>query len=300
MTTSKPKVGFVGLGIMGKPMARNLLKAGYSLTVYDVVGSAVEELVTDGARAGASSAEVAKHTDVTIVMVPNSPQSEAAIMGRNGVLEGAGRGHLVVDMSSIAPLVSKKLGKACNEKGVEFLDAPVSGGEPKAIDGTLAIMVGGKKKDFDRAKPLFDKMGSSAVLCGDFGAGNFVKLANQIVVAGNIHALAEALVLTQKAGLNPETVFEAIRGGLAGSTVMNAKAPMMFNRNFKPGFRIELHFKDMNNVMETARDMQLPLPMSAFLQQVLASLMADGKGKLDHSGILQFVEGLANVEVKKS
>jgi 2-hydroxy-3-oxopropionate reductase len=299
MTTARPKVGFVGLGIMGKPMARNLLKAGYSLTVFDVVGSAVEELVTDGAKRGESSAAVAKQSDLTIVMVPNSPQSEAVILGRGGILEGAPRGHLVVDMSSIAPLVSQKLGKACTEKGVDFLDAPVSGGEPKAIDGTLAIMVGGKKKDFDRAKPLFDKMGSSAVLCGDFGAGNFVKLANQIIVACNIHALAEALALTQKAGLNPETVFEAIRGGLAGSTVMNAKAPMMFNRNFKPGFRIELHFKDMNNVMETARDMQLALPMSAFMQQVLSSLMADGKGKLDHSGILHFVEDLANVEVKK-
>ncbi|MBI4219720.1 MAG: 2-hydroxy-3-oxopropionate reductase [Chloroflexi bacterium] len=300
MTTAKPKVGFVGLGIMGKPMARNLLKAGYALTVYDVVGSAIEELVTDGAKAGASSADVAGKNDLTVVMVPNSPQSEAVVLGKSGILEGARPGHLVVDMSSIAPLVSQKLGKGCALKSVDFLDAPVSGGEPKAIDGTLAIMVGGSKKDFDRAKPLFDKMGSSAVLCGPHGAGNFVKLANQIVVACNIYAVAEALVLAQKAGLNPETVFQAIRGGLAGSTVMEAKAPMMFNRNFKPGFRIELHLKDMNNAMETAQSLQLPLAMSAYMQQVLAALVNDGKGKQDHSGILQFVEQMAKVEVRKA
>ncbi|MBM3960138.1 MAG: 2-hydroxy-3-oxopropionate reductase [SAR202 cluster bacterium] len=299
MTTAKPKVGFVGLGIMGKPMARNLVKAGYSVTVFDLVGSAVEELVTDGAAAGASAADVAKKSEVTILMVQNSPQSEAVLLGQHGILEGAARGHLVVDMSSIAPLVSQKLGKACAAKGVDFLDAPVSGGEPKAVDGTLAIMVGGKQKDFDRARPLFDKLGASAVLCGEHGAGNVTKLANQIVVAANIYAVAEALVLAQKAGLNPETVFKAIRGGLAGSTVMEAKAPMMFNRNFKPGFRIELHFKDLNNVMETARDYQIPLPMSAYLQQVTAALVNSGKGKLDHSGLLQFAEQISGVEVKK-
>ena len=231
------QIGLVGLGIMGKPMARNLMKAGYSLTVYDVVGSAVEEIATEGTAAASSSSEVAQACPVVITMVPDSADSEAAILGPDGVLEGASAGSTVIDMSSIAPGSSQKIAAACEAQGVDFLDAPVSGGEPGAISGTLAIMVGGRQEVFDRSRPIFEAVGASIVLCGGYGAGNTTKLANQIIVAANIEALAEGLVLARKAGLDPNTVFEAIKGGLAGSNVMNAKAPMMIAGDFKPGFR---------------------------------------------------------------
>ena len=293
------KVAFIGLGIMGRPMAINLMKAGYEVTAYDVFSEAMAPVVSEGARSASSGAEAARNSEITITMVQDGPQSEAAILGEGGALEGASAGDLIVDMSSIAPGVSQKIGPACEAKGVDFIDAPVSGGEPFAISGDLAIMVGGKADAFERAKPLLDILGKSAVLCGAVGAGNVTKLANQIVVGGNIHALAEALVLATKAGVNPETVFNAIKGGLAGSNVMNAKGPMMFNRNFDPGFRIELHYKDSNNAMQTARELNVPLPVTANLQQVLTALVASGHGKLDHSGILRFVEEQAGVEVIK-
>ena len=292
------QIGFVGLGIMGKPMAKNLVKAGYAVTVFDAFSSAaMDELVADGASAVASSTEVARKCDITVVMVPDGPDSEAVVLGENGLLNGASAGDLIVDMSSIAPSYSQSIHAACAEKGVNFIDAPVSGGEPFAISGDLAIMVGGGANDFERAKPLFDVTGKSSVLCGAVGAGNVTKLANQIVVGANIHALAEALVLATKAGVNPETVFDAIKGGLAGSNVMNAKAPMMFERNFDPGFRIELHYKDINNAVQTANSLNLPLQVTANLQQVLAALMEWGKGKNDHSAILHYVEQLSGVIV---
>lgn len=291
------RIGFVGLGIMGKPMAKNLVNAGFEVTVYNRSSAAVEELVAEGATAGTSSADVASKSDITVLMVPDSPDSEAVVLGENGLLEGASSGDLIVDMSSIEPGVSQRIHAACAEKGVNFVDAPVSGGEPFAISGDLAIMVGGSASDFERAKPLFDVMGKSAVLCGDSGAGNVTKLANQIVVGANIHALAEALVLATKAGVNPETVFDAIKGGLAGSNVMNAKAPMMFERNFKPGFRIELHYKDINNAVKTSNELDLPLQVTANLQQVMKALVGWGEGGNDHSGILSYVEKLSGVEV---
>jgi 2-hydroxy-3-oxopropionate reductase len=292
------QIGFVGLGIMGKPMAKNLAKAGYAVTVFDAFSSAaMDELVANGASAVASSTEVARKCDITVVMVPDGPDSEAVVLGENGLLNGASAGDLIVDMSSIAPSYSQSIHAACAEKGVNFIDAPVSGGEPFAISGDLAIMVGGGANDFERAKPLFDVTGKSSVLCGAVGAGNVTKLANQIVVGANIHALAEALVLATKAGVNPETVFDAIKGGLAGSNVMNAKAPMMFERNFDPGFRIELHYKDINNAVQTANSLNLPLQVTANLQQVLAALMEWGKGKNDHSAILHYVEQLSGVIV---
>ena len=293
------KIGFVGLGIMGKPMARNLMNAGYELHVYDLFPGPVEELVGEGATAANSPAEAASDTEVTVVMVQDGPQSEIACLGENGIVEGASAGHLVVDMSSIAPGISQKIGPALNEAGINFLDAPVSGGEPFAISGDLAIMVGGRAEDFETAKPLFDVMGKSSVLCGGFGAGNVTKLANQICVGANIHGLAEALALATKAGVDPQTVFEAIQGGLAGSNVMNAKAPMMIERNFQPGFRIELHYKDINNAMQTARELNIPLPVTANLQQVLGSLVINGHGGNDHAGILKYVEAAAAVEVKR-
>ena len=293
------KIGFIGLGIMGKPMAKNLINAGYDVTVYDIFPDPIEEMVEAGASAGSSSADVASKSDVVITMVQDGPQARQAILGEGGVAAGASEGDLIVDMSSIAPGVSQEIGSGLAAQNINFLDAPVSGGEPFAISGDLAIMVGGGASDFERAKPLFDVMGKSAVLCGSHGAGNVTKLANQIVVGANIHGLAEALVLATAAGVNPQTVFEAIQGGLAGSNVMNAKAPMMISRNFDPGFRIELHYKDINNAMETARALNVPLQVTSNLQQVLTALVVGGDGTNDHSGILRYVEQLAGVEVRE-
>lgn len=291
------EIGFIGLGIMGRPMARNLMKAGYSLTVYDVVGPAVEEIATDGATAASSSKEVAEKAPVVITMVPDSADSEAAILGPNGVLEGTSKGSVVIDMSSIAPGSSKKIAAGCEAQGVDFLDAPVSGGEPGAVAGTLAIMVGGKKAVFDRHLDLLNAVGGSIVLCGDYGAGNTTKLANQIIVAANIEAVGEALVLAKKAGLDPNVVFEAIKGGLAGSTVLNAKAPMMIAGDFKPGFRIRLHQKDLHNAILTGKELGVPLPVTSLIQQMIGSLMNAGKGDDDHSAIANFLEDMAGTTI---
>ncbi len=292
------EIGFIGLGIMGRPMARNLMDAGYSLTVYDVVGSAMEEVVGYGAKPASSSAEVASAAPVVITMVPDSADSEAAILGPNGVLEGASEGSVVIDMSSIAPASSQKIAAACEAQGVEFLDAPVSGGEPGAIDGTLAIMVGGKKEVFDAHIGMLEIVGASIVLCGDYGAGNTTKLANQIIVAANIEAVGEALTLASKAGLNPQTVFEAIRGGLAGSNVLNAKGPMMIEGNFDPGFRIALHNKDLNNAIQTGKELGVALPVTSIVQQMIVSLMNEGKGNKDHSAIANFIEDMSGVTIR--
>jgi 2-hydroxy-3-oxopropionate reductase len=293
------QIGFIGLGIMGKPMARNLLKAGYSLVVYDVASGPVAELTAAGAEAGESSSDTARRVEMVITMLPDGPDVEKAVLGPGGVLEGARPGSMVVDMSSISPTVSQKVAAACSEKGVEFLDAPVSGGEPKAVDGTLAIMVGGKSEVFEKALPVLQKMGSSVTLTGPAGAGNVTKLANQIMVACNIAAMGEALVLATRAGLDPEVVFNAVKGGLAGSTVLNAKAPMAIARNFKPGFRIRLHQKDLRNALLAAESMKVSLPITSLVQQMLMALMNEGKGDLDHSAIVTFIEGMAGIEVKK-
>ena len=293
------RIGFVGLGIMGKPMAKNLLKAGYSLTVFDIVGDNMEEVVTEGAKGVSFSNEVAANSDKIITMLPDSADSEAAILGPNGVLEGARPGSIIVDMSSIAPLVSQKIAAECAKKDVEMLDAPVSGGEPGAVNATLSIMVGGKQEVFDQCYDLMKTMGGNVVLTGDIGAGGVTKLANQIIVALNIEALSEALVLAQRAGVDPEKVFNAIRGGLAGSAVMEAKGPMMLDRNFQAGFRMRLHQKDLRNVLQTAQELNVPLPVTALVQQMLGALINDGESEADHSAILLFLEGLAKVEVKR-
>ena len=293
------QIGFVGLGIMGRPMVRTLMKAGYSVTGYDIVSDAVEELASEGATPATSSDEVASKTDTIITMLPDSADSERAILGEGGVLAGAKKGSIIIDMSSIAPSMSQKIFQECSKEGVEMMDAPVSGGEPGAINATLAIMVGGKQEIFDQCYDLLSVMGSNVVLTGDIGAGNITKLANQIIVAANIEALSEAMVLAQKAGVDPERVFNAIRGGLAGSTVMEAKAPMMLDRNFRAGFRIRLHQKDLRNVLQTAQELNVPLPVTALLQQMLGSLVNDGEQDLDHSAILHFLEKLSHVEVKK-
>jgi 2-hydroxy-3-oxopropionate reductase len=293
------KVGFIGLGIMGKPMSKNLIKAGYELVVNDVVKPAVDELVALGAKSAPTAHDVASQVDVIITMLPNSPHVKQVILGQNGVLEGAKPSLVVIDMSSIAPLVSKEVGAKLAEKGIEMLDAPVSGGEPKAIDGTLSIMVGGKQSVFDRFLPLLQKMGSSIVLCGDIGAGNTTKLANQIIVALNIAALSEAMVLASKAGVEPETLYKAIRGGLAGSTVMDAKAPMIMAGNFKPGFRIELHIKDLANAIETGHEVGVPLPLTSQVMEMMQALKVDGKAGNDHSGLVQYYEKMAKFEARK-
>lgn len=293
------KIGFIGLGIMGKPMAKNLLKAGYSLVVYDINHEAVQEVAALGAAIGSSPKNVAEQSEIILTMLPNSPHVKAAILGTNGVLEGAKPGSIIVDMSSIAPGASQEVASKAAELGIEMLDAPVSGGEPKAVDGTLSFMVGGKKEVFDKCLELLGKMGKSIVLCGDIGAGNTTKLANQIVVALNIAAVSEALVLGAKAGVDPEIIFQAIRGGLAGSTVMEAKAPMIINGNFKPGFKIDLHIKDLANALETAKEVGVPLMLTSQVMEILQALKIDGKGQNDHSSIVQFYEQLAHFEARK-
>ncbi|MBU4120438.1 MAG: 2-hydroxy-3-oxopropionate reductase [Proteobacteria bacterium] len=293
------KIGFIGLGIMGKPMSRNLLKAGYPLLVYDIVPEAVDEIVRAGAEKGASPKDVAAKTDVIITMLPNSPHVKEVVLGKNGIIEAARPGSILIDMSSIAPLVSREIAAKLAEKKIRMLDAPVSGGEPKAIDGTLSIMVGGSKADFDEYLPLLKVMGASVVLCGEIGAGNVTKLANQIVVAANIAAVSEALVLATKAGVNPDLVHQAIRGGLAGSTVMDAKAPMMMDRNFKPGFRINLHIKDLNNVLETARGIDVPTPLTDQVMAMMQSLKDEGMGDADHSALVRYYEKIAGIELRR-
>lgn len=293
-------IGFVGLGIMGRPMLRNLLKAGHTVVAYGRTPAKLDAAVADGAQRGASNADVGARAPIVITMLPDGPEVEEVVLGAAGILSGAKPGSLIIDMSSISPLVSQKIAAACAEKGVDFVDAPVSGGEPKAIDGTLAIMVGASPAAFAGAEPILKCLGSSVTLTGPVGAGNTTKLANQIMVACNIAAMGEALTLATRCGLNPEVVFNAVKGGLAGSAVLNAKAPMLMARNFKPGFRINLHQKDLRNALKTAEANSVCLPLTALVQQMIASLVATGKGDLDHSAIATFVEAASHVEVKAS
>lgn len=293
------KIGFIGLGIMGKPMSKNMLKAGYELVIFDINTAAVEEVAGEGAQVAHSPKEVAAMSDVIITMLPNSPHVKEVVLGENGVIDGAKVGAILIDMSSIAPLASKEVAARLLEKGVEMLDAPVSGGEPKAVDGTISVMVGGKKEIFDKCYDIMDSMAGSVVYTGDIGAGNITKLANQIIVALNIAAMSEALVLATKAGVEPELVYQAIRGGLAGSTVLDAKAPLVLDRKFDPGFRIELHIKDLANVLETSHEIGVPLPLTSAVMEIMQALKVDGKSDLDHGGIVQYYEKAAQVEVKR-
>lgn len=289
------KIGLIGLGIMGKPMAKNMLKAGYTdLMVSDLNAQAVQELVAAGAVAG-TNAEIGSSCDVVMTMLPNSPHVKAVMLGEGGVASHMKAGRVFIDMSSINPVASKEIAAELLKIGVEMLDAPVSGGEPKAVDGTLSFMVGGKQEVFDSYKPLLATMGASVVRCGEIGAGNTTKLANQIIVACNIQALAEALTMVQKAGVDPQLVFEAIKGGLAGSTVMNAKAPMMIAGNDKPGFKIDLHIKDLNNALDCAHSVGAPVPMTASVQEILQYLHNNECGDNDHSAIAKYYEKLAGI-----
>jgi 2-hydroxy-3-oxopropionate reductase len=292
------KVGFIGLGIMGKPMSLNLMKAGYQLVVLEKNKSAVE-LVAAGALAAATPKAVAELSDIVITMLPNSPQVKEVVLGTDGIIEGAKPGTVVIDMSSIAPLTSQEIASALSAKGIDMLDAPVSGGQPKAIEGTLSVMVGGKQDIFDKCYHVMKAMAASVVRTGDIGAGNVTKLANQIIVAINIAAMSEALVLASKAGVQPELVYQAIRGGLAGSTVLDAKAPLVMDRKFDPGFRIDLHIKDLCNVLETSHEVGVPLPLTASVMEMMQALKVDGLGACDHGSLIQYYEKLAKVEVKR-
>ena len=286
------KIGFIGLGIMGKPMVRNILKAGYrEVLVWNRSSKSMEEVVADGAIAS-TPREIGETCDVVITMLPNSPQVKEVMLGETGVAAYMKPGAVFIDCSSINPVASQDIAAVLAARAVETLAAPVSGGEPKAIDGTLSFMVGGKQAVFDAYKPLLLTMGASAVRCGEVGAGNTTKLANQIIVACNIQALSEALMLAKKAGVDPELVFQAIRGGLAGSTAMEAKAPMMIGGNDKPGFKIDLHIKDLNNALDCAHSVGAPVPMTAQVQEILQWLHNHEGGQKDHSAIAQYYEYL--------
>ena len=293
------KIGFIGLGIMGKPMAKNLVKAGYQLLVNDFNKTSVEELKALGAEVCSTNKEIAEKSDVVITMLPNSPHVKEVALGEGGLIEGAHAGLTLIDMSSIAPLASREIGEKLAEKGVEMLDAPVSGGEPKAVDGTISVMVGGKQELFDKYYDVMKAMAGSVVRVGEIGAGNIAKLCNQTIVAINIAAVSEALVLAQKAGVSPELVYNAIRGGLAGSTVLDAKAPLMMDRKFDPGFRINLHIKDLNNVLETSHGVGAPLPLTSAVREMMEFLKVDGHEMEDHSSLVKYYEKLANIEVQR-
>jgi 2-hydroxy-3-oxopropionate reductase len=293
------KIGFIGLGIMGKPMAKNLVKAGYKLIVHDINKEPVKELVETGAEEGASPKEIAEKVDMIITMLPNSPEVKQVALENNGIIEGAKKGLIYVDMSSIAPLVAKEVSEKLGEKGVKMLDAPVSGGEPGAIKGLLSVMVGGPQDIFDKSKEILLKMGKNVVRVGDIGAGNTVKLANQIMVAVNIAGISEALVLGKKAGVDPNLLFEAVKGGLAGSAVLNAKAPLIMERKFDPGFKIKLHIKDLGNVMETAHKIGTPLPVTSLAMEVFQAVAVKDGAEKDHGYMVKFFEDLAGIEVTK-
>jgi len=292
------KLGFIGLGIMGKPMSKNLLKAGHELVVCDFNQSSVNELTGLGAKAAENGAAVANECDVIITMLPNSPHVRSVTLGENGISDTAKPGTIVIDMSSIDPMESKLIGAELLKKGIELMDAPVSGGEPKAIDGTLSVMVGGRKETFDKFYDLLMVMAGSVVYVGELGSGNIAKLSNQIIVALNIAAMSEALTLAKKAGADPELVYKAIRGGLAGSTVLDAKAPLVLARKFDPGFRIELHIKDLNNALNASHTVSSPLPLTAQVMEIMQALKADGYEKEDHCSIVKYYEKLANVIVE--
>lgn len=291
------KIGFIGLGIMGKPMCRNLVRAGYELIVMDQNPEAAQDLSDLGVEIAKTPKEVAAQTDVVITMLPDSPQVKDVVLGEGGIIEEARSGLTVIDMSSINPSVSREICSVLEKQGKDMLDAPVSGGEPKAIEGTLTVMVGGKTDVFEKHYELIKAMASVVVHVGETGAGNIAKLCNQIIVAVNISAMAEALILAQKSGVSPELVYKAIRGGLAGSTVLDAKAPLVMDRKFAPGFRVELHIKDLKNVLEASRSIGLPLPLTASVMEMMQALVADGLEKDDHCSLVKYYEKIANVTI---
>ncbi|AZO93922.1 2-hydroxy-3-oxopropionate reductase [Halocella sp. SP3-1] len=293
------KIGFIGLGIMGKPMAKNLIDAGYDLIAYDLNEDAVNEMVDYGAEKGSSPKNIAENSEVIITMLPNSPHVKAVVLGENGVIEGVKKGQVLIDMSSIAPLVSQEVAAELEKKGVEMLDAPVSGGQEGAEAGTVAFMVGGKEEVFEENKAILEVMGGSVTLVGGIGAGETTKLANQVIVGINIAAVAEALSLGKKAGVDPENIFNAIRGGLAGSKCMEDKAPRMLKGEYDPGFKMKLHVKDLTNAFETSRELHSYMPLTAQVMEMMQKLLNDGHTEVDHGGLGLFYEQLNNISLKK-
>jgi len=293
------KIGFIGVGIMGKPMAKKLIDAGYDLVAYDINKEALDEIVQYGAERGTSPKNVAENSDIIITMLPNSPDVKKVILGENGVIEGVREGQILIDMSSIAPLISQEVAEELGKKRVEMLDAPVSGGQEKAEAGTLAIMVGGKKEAFEECKEILGVMGGSVTLVGSVGAGQTTKLANQIIVAINIAAVAEALIMGKKAGADPEAIFNAIRGGLAASQCLEDKAPRMFEGRYDPGFRMKLHVKDLTNVLETSRELHTAMPLTAQVMEMMQVLIAEGHDDIDHGGLALYYEKLNSLSLKK-
>jgi 2-hydroxy-3-oxopropionate reductase len=293
------RIGFIGLGVMGQPMALNLMKAGHALMVYDVRPAAIGKVTTEGAIKANSPAHIGRSCEVIFTMLPDSPQVEEVVRGDSGILKEAARGTIIVDMSSIAPAMAASLAESASARGIHLLDAPVSGGEPKAIDGTLSIMVGGEEEIFKKVEPLLMIMGASALYMGAAGSGNITKLANQIMVALHLAAVSEAMVFAEKAGVETEKVFHAIKGGLAGSQVLNAKMPLILERNFKPGGPIRMHTKDLINVRDTALDIDAPIPLTVQVMEFMKALKADGKEGDDHGGLIQYYEKLAGVKVEK-
>jgi 2-hydroxy-3-oxopropionate reductase len=293
------RLGFIGLGLMGEPMAKNLVAVGYELTVYDINPQPVKRLVDLGARKASSPKEVAENSDIILTMLPNGPEVKEVVLGKKGVIEGVRRGQILIDMSSIAPLVSQEVAKSLADKGVSTLDAPVSGGVEKAKSGTLAFMVGGEESTFEKCKKILDVMGGSVTLVGDVGAGQTTKLVNQMIVAVNIAVVAEALTFGKTAGVEPEKIFNAIRSGLAGSQCLEDKAPRMLTGNFEPGFRMNLHIKDLSNVFETSRSLHTALPLTAQVMEMMQTIVADGHASVDHGGLALFYEKLNGISLKK-
>jgi len=289
------QIGFIGLGIMGKPMAMNLMKAGYPLTVFNRTPSKAQELVDAGARQARSPKEVAENSDIVITMVADSPDVEQVILGAEGVIEGVKPGSIVIDMSSISPIVTQEIAKALNQKGAVMLDAPVSGGEIGAVQGTLSIMVGGDEAIFNEVRPLLENMGKSVVRVGSTGAGGFTKLSNQIIVAAALTAISEAMVLARKAGVDIELVYEAIKGGMAVGRTLDMKIPMISRRHFEPGFKIDLHIKDLKNALLAGKSLGVPLPTTGLIHELFTSCSAQGKGQKDHSVIFALMEQLAGL-----
>ncbi len=288
------KIGFIGLGVMGKPMSRNLIKAGYSLVVHNRSQAAVQELVAEGAATASSPAAVAEQCDRIFTMLPNSPQVREVLLGEKGVIKTARPGTVVIDTSSIAPVAVREIAGELARKQVAMLDAPVSGGQAGAVAGTLSIMVGGDEAVFDACKPLLDTVGSSVVRIGGIGAGNVAKLVNQTIVAINVAAIAEALTLAAKAGVDQTAVFKAIRGGSAASRMLEIKGPFMLARKHEPGFRLGLHIKDLGNVLETGHEVGAPLPLSAAVMEMMQILKADNYADCDNSVLIKYYEKLAD------
>jgi 2-hydroxy-3-oxopropionate reductase len=294
---NNPTIGFIGLGIMGKPMARNLLNAGYSLVVHNRSRGAVEELTKEGAQAAASAQEVAARSEVVITILPDSPDVESVYAGGNGVFSGAKPGMLLIDMSTISPIVSRKLAQEADQRGIDMLDAPVSGGEAGAVSASLSIMIGGKPPGVERAMPIFQALGKNIVHVGEAGAGQVTKAANQMVVGTTIAIVSEALVLAAKAGVDPAKVRQALLGGFAQSRILEAHGQKMLERTFKPGFRIRLHEKDMKIALATGAEYGVPLMVTGQVGQIMTAMRSMGNGELDHSALVKFVEELAKVQL---